>query len=94
MVIRDLNRQGNTLSVFRQNDGDIMVSINHSGKTHKESYVFGVRVGGVGSGHSVPPKIFSLLSQLATEFEKYKDCRNEEDAYDAYSYERESSKIQ
>lgn len=81
MVIRDLNGQGNTLSVFRQNDGDIMVSINH----------IGVRVGSVGSGHSVPPKIFSLLSQLATEFEKYKDCRNEKDAYEAY--EKESSKI-
>lgn len=92
MVIRDLDGHGNTLSVFRQNDGDIMVSINHNGKTYKESYVFGVRVGSVGSGHSVPPKIFSLLGQLATEFEKYNDCRNEKDAYDAY--ERESSKIQ
>jgi len=92
MVIRDLNREGNSITVFRQSDGDIMVSIMHDGESYKDTMIFGVRVGGVGSGHSVPPKIFDLLGQLAAEFEKYKDCRNENDAYDAYA--RESSKIQ
>jgi hypothetical protein len=92
MVIRDLDGEGNSLTVFRQNDGDIIVSIRHDGKSYKDTMILGVRVGSVGSGHSIPPKIFSLLDQLATEFEKYKDCRNENDAYDAYA--RESSKIQ
>lgn len=81
MTIRSLNDDRDRLSIFRQPDGDIQVTIIHDGETLRENHLLGVRVGGCGSGHDIPRRIWSLLNELATEFEKYEDCKNEHDAY-------------
>lgn len=81
MKLRSLDNPIDQLIVFRQPDGDIQVTIHHNTKDYKSSYMCGVRVGGCGSGHSVPRKIWQLLNELATEFEKYEDCENEQQAY-------------
>ena len=84
MTIRDLNNDGNRLSIFADEQGDIYVTVLHDGETYRESCVYGVRIGGPCSGHSIPPKIKQLLYQLAEEFEKYKDCKFEVDAFRKY----------
>ena len=81
MIIRDLNGEPNELMVFQQNDGDIQVTIHHNTGNCKDSIVLGVRIGSATSGGSIPPPIFRLLRQLADEFEKYRECKNEVDAY-------------
>lgn len=81
MTIRSLNDNRDRLSIFRQPDGDIQVTIIHDGETYRENHLLGVRVGGCGSGHDIPRRIWSLLNELATEFEKFEDCKNEHDAY-------------
>ena len=57
------------------------MTIIHDGETYRENHLLGVRVGGSGSGHDIPRRIWSLLNELATEFEKFEDCKNEHDAY-------------
>lgn len=82
MRIRDLNRNGNELFVFADEQGDVYVTINHNDKIYRDSDMFTVRVGGCGSGHEVPSKIRNLLLQLAAEFEKYQNCRYENQAFE------------
>ena len=84
MEIRSLDSKENKLSIFRQPDGDIQVTIRHDTNNYKDSCILAVRIGGPGSGHSVPPDIMQLLHQLATTFKKYKDCRTESEAFDRY----------
>ena len=73
MVIRTLERDGNCLNVFADEQGDIYVSTNFNSC---------VRIGGPGSGHTIPMKIRRLLMELAEEFEKYKDVRYEDEAFE------------
>lgn len=87
MIIRDLNGEPNKLSIFIQNDGDIQVTIFRDTGNYKDSIILGVRVGSATSGGSVPPPIFRLLRQLAEEFEKYRECKNEVDAYNKWNKE-------
>ncbi len=93
MEIRSLDTQENKLSVFRQPDGDIQVTIRHDTGNYKDSCVLGVRIGGPGSGHSVPPDIMQLLHQLATAFEKYNECRTESEAFEKYINKEDNKKI-
>ncbi len=87
MIIRDLNGESNELIIFRQNDGDIQVTISRNTGHYEDSIILGVRVGTAASGHTIPPKIFNLLRELADEFEKYRDCKNEAEAYNKWSKE-------
>ena len=87
MNIRDLNGDNSELTIFKQNDGDIQVTIIQNSRSYRECIILGVRVGSAGSGHSIPPKIFRLLRELAEEFEKYNDCKNEAEAYKKWSKE-------
>ena len=80
MRIRDLNDPTNELSVFADEQGDVFVNIAHNTPSYKDYRFYSVRIGGCGSGHQVPSKIRSLLLQLAAEFEKYKDCKYENEA--------------
>ncbi len=73
MVIHTLERDGNCLNVFADEQGDIYVSTNFNSC---------VRIGGPGSGHTIPRKIRRLLMELAEEFEKYKDVRYEDEAFE------------
>lgn len=83
MKIRDLNNEGTELNVFSDFQGDVYVSITNN----KRSYDSCVRIGGCGSGHEVPPNIRKLLLDLAQEFDKYKNCRYEKEAFDKYMKE-------
>ncbi len=84
MRIRDLDNSGTTLNVFTDEQGDVYVTIFNF-QHNKEFYV---RIGGPGSGHSVPPEIRKHLLALAAEFEKYENCRNEEEAFEKYCKEK------
>ena len=91
MEIRDLNRNGNSLSIFADDQGDVYVTISRDAEIQSIGSVElsgTVRIGGCGSGHEVPPKIRSLLLQVAEEFEKYKDCKYENEAFNRDVKER------
>ena len=61
--------------------GDIYVSIFNEFAEYPEEPTRTVRLGGPASGHSVPTRIHVLLMQVAAEFDKYKDCRFENEAW-------------
>ena len=83
MRIRDLNREGPELKIFADFQGDIYVSIYDSNLCRDTC----VRIGGCGSGHNIPPKIRKLLIELAREFEKYKNCTYEDEAFELFMKE-------
>jgi hypothetical protein len=83
-VDQDFN--GNQLELFWGGNGDVYVTIyeNESSEEARDNPIgrpVTVRVGMCGSGMRLPVKISNLLSELATEFEKYKDCKFESDAH-------------
>ena len=89
MRIRTLDQDfnGNQLEVFWGGNGDVYVTIyeNVNSEKARDNYIgkpVTVRVGMCGSGMRLPVKIGNLLSELATEFEKYKDCKFECDAHE------------
>lgn len=88
MRIRTLDQDitGNQLEMFWGGNGDVYVTIyendpsveardNHMGRPVT------VRIGMGGSGIHLPGDMGSLFAQLATEFEKYGECKFESDAH-------------
>ena len=95
MRIRTLDQDfnGNQLELFWGGNGDVYVTIyENESSTEARDNPMGrpvtVRVGMCGSGARIPSKIKNLFSELATEFEKYKDCKFESDASYIYDQER------
>lgn len=88
MRIRNLDADfdGCSLEIYRGGCGDVFVTIRDEPSEKNPSPGFGktVRVGMCGSGASIPPSITALFAELAAEFEKYKDCEYETDAYMKY----------
>jgi hypothetical protein len=82
-VDQDFN--GNQLELFWGGNGDVYVTIyeNESSNEARDNPIgrpVTVRVGMGGSGQRIPVNIANLFAKLATEFEKYKDCKFESDA--------------
>ena len=77
MRIRSLDDKNTELGIIKDDQGDVYVAIY----TKENPFGLTVRIGGPASGHSVPPKVKQALNCLAHEFEVYKDCKNEVEAY-------------
>lgn len=82
MQIRTLNQDlnSNSLEVYRGNDGDIYVTVWDQPDKKSKKTPHTVRIGSAGSGHQLPSGVTKALSELASIFEKYKDCETEADA--------------
>ena len=87
MIIRSLDNPNDVLSFLQDEQGDVYVTICHHGETSRDSHVLSVRLGGPGSGQSFPPALMKAFHQVASQFELYKDCKNEAEAYAKYTKE-------
>lgn len=79
MRIRSLDNPSDQLSIFEDEQGDIYVTVSHSGPMagYRE---FTVRIGSVHSGHEIPRLLHQKLHEVAHEFGRFKDIKYESEA--------------
>ena len=78
---------GNQLEMYWGGNGDVYVTVYENGpsedaRTKQMGTPHTVRVGMCGSGMRIPRRMRTLLSELATEFEKWRECSFESDAFE------------